>query len=377
MTARPPSRLTTLRQASRALLDERDESTLRRQSHSELSPLLWHIGHVFFVENYWIAEQVFGDTRITDRWRALYFPEECAKEARSSRLPDPKALYAWTLEVADHSDVYWRRAQHHHHALLIDGYLSAFVCQHYAQHLETMRLAVAQLDLEQRRAPVIKFGPRRSKSPRVSVPGHRVTLGTASIEAYDNEQPPVERQIEPFEIAARPVDNAQYLAFIEDDGYQRPELWDDDGWQWRHHQNIRHPQHWHADTDGWRIPSLHGAGAAQADEPVHGIGWYEARAFARYANARLPLEAEWEAADRADALSHKQQVWEWCDEAFAPYPGFKAFPYDGYSTPWFDGQHFMARGASVHTEPDVIRPGFRNFYPPTHRHVFAGLRLAG
>ena len=71
-----------------------------------------------------------------------------------------------------------------------------------------------------------------------------------------------------------------------------------------------------------------------------------------------------------------EQVWEWCDDAFAAYPGFSPFPYDEYSLPWFDGAHFVARGASRHTEADVIRPGFRNFYPPTHRHVFAGLRLA-
>ena len=86
MTANPPTRLVQLRERTRQVLDRYDETELCRQAHPDLSPLLWHVGHMFFVENFWLAEQVFGDTRVTDPWRTLYFPELCAKGERSARL---------------------------------------------------------------------------------------------------------------------------------------------------------------------------------------------------------------------------------------------------------------------------------------------------
>lgn len=377
MTAPSTARLAALRRASVAMLDGRDEAELRRQSHPELSPLLWHVGHVFFVENYWLAERIFGDTTITDRWRGLYFPEECDKNERSARLPDPATMHEWAQGIAAVNDRYWARAAGHGHRLLEQGYLHAFICQHYAQHIETMRLAVAQLDLDKDFDFVRLDTPRPADAQRsVTVPAQRVQLGTDDIAAYDNEKPAHERDVGAFDVAESPVTNAQWLAFMHDGGYDRRELWDSDGWRWRCRHAIAYPQHWRPTHDGgWRV-ARHDNSAPIGEAPVHGIGWYEARAFARYARARLPAEHEWEAAARADKLGGTGRVWEWCDSAFQPYPGFTPFPYDGYSRPWFDGHHCIARGASVHTEVDVKRPGFRNFYPPTHRHVFAGLRLA-
>ncbi|RJS93830.1 SUMF1/EgtB/PvdO family nonheme iron enzyme [Salinisphaera sp. Q1T1-3] len=379
MTANPPDRLTTLRDLSRAMLDGYDETTLRRQPHPALSPLLWHVGHVFFVENYWLAEQVFGDTRVTDPWRTLYFPELCAKGERSARLPGPAEMVAWTRELDAVNDTYWQRAQQQTHDLLADGYLRAFIRQHYAQHIETMRMARAQLALgETPPALTDVISPRPSVADRITLPAGTVVMGTTDIVAYDNERPTVERSFEPFDIARRPVDNGQWLGFINDDGYHDSRWWDAAGWAWRTRHAITHPQHWQPTRDGhgWHLARADDAPVETTDSPVHGIGWHEARAYARWAGARLPTEVEWEAAARSGRLEHVGQVWEWCDNAFAPYPGFQAFPYDEYSMPWFDGKHFVARGASRATEADIRRPGFRNFYPPTHRHVFAGLRLA-
>ncbi|HET7313079.1 SUMF1/EgtB/PvdO family nonheme iron enzyme [Salinisphaera sp.] len=375
MTAQPDSRLAILRQTSQAMLDARDEAALRRQPRPELSPLLWHVGHVFFVENYWLAERVFGDTSVTDRWRRLYFPEACDKQARSARLPGPDSMRRWTAEIAAINDRYWAHATPEHHDLLRNGYLHAFICQHYAQHIETMRMAAAQLDLASDDGAAALDVAEPVCNRRVSVPSRRVRLGTDSIDAYDNEKPTHERDVERFDIAGAPVSNAEWLGFMNAGGYDRHEFWDDDGWRWRCRHGIEHPQHWRPAENGWRI-AWRGDPATLAEAPVHGIGWYEARAFARYAQARLPTEHEWEAAVRADKIAAAGQVWEWCDNAFKPYPGFTAFPYDGYSKPWFDGHHYVARGSSRHTEPEIKRAGFRNFYPPTHRHVFAGLRLA-
>ena len=376
MTANPPTRISQLRATARAMLDGLSERDMRRQPHVELSPMLWHVGHVFFVENYWLAEQVFGDRRVTDAWRTLYFPAHCPKETRSTALPDVDTLLAWTHAVSADNDRYWAQAAEHEHPLLTDGYLHAFVRQHYGQHLETMRLVACQLALANKPPAAQTVPCEAPHAARVAVAAQHAAQGSDAIEAYDNEQPPVIVPIRAFEMAPSPVTNAQWAGFMAERGYNRPELWDDAGWHWRKQLRITHPQHWAPGADGqWSIPGLRTASAAP-DEPVHGISWYEARAFARYAQARLPAECEWEAARRADLLGGVDQVWEWCNDAFAPYPGFRAFPYHEYSQAWFDGAHFVARGASVHTEADVRRPSFRNFYPPTHRHIHAGLRLA-
>ncbi|MES1945887.1 hypothetical protein C84B14_01020 [Salinisphaera sp. C84B14] len=374
MTANPPTRIAQLRQASVAMLDGLTPAQQRCQSHPELSPMLWHVGHVLFMETYWLAERVFGDTSVTHAWRDLYVPEISAKDERSARLPDAADLRAWASALAEQNDAYWQRANDVDHPLLADGYLAAFVRQHYAQHLETMRLVRAQLALDAPEPVALTMEPAAPDSHFETIAAHSVNIGTDTIDAYDNEQPVFTAYPAPFAIAPHCVTNAQWLGFIESGGYQRREWWDAPGWAWREQAAVEHPQHWQPLAEGWAIAGDEAADTGQ--QPVHGIGWYEARAYARYAQARLPRELEWEAARRAGVLRDVEQVWEWCADAFYPYPGFRPFPYDGYSMPWFDGAHFVARGASVHSEPEVRRPGFRNFYPPTHRHVHAGLRLA-
>lgn len=347
---------------------------IRHQAHAELSPILWHIGHVFFVENYWLAERVFGDSRITDRWRNVYFPEECHKSERSQYLPDSTELESWTTKVAAINDGYWQQTSDIFHPLLSDGYLYKFIHQHYAQHLETMRLARAQIGADSASEPARNITSCVPTSMRSSFTDEAVNIGSDHIDAYDNEKPRHRVTLKNFSIARKPVSNAEWLGFIQAGGYDRPEFWCTDGWAWRSRERINKPQHWWTDIHGeLRIPTTHGRPVDSA--PIHGINWYEAKAFACYAKARLPHETEWEAATRANLLENSGEVWEWCANAFHPYPGFQAFPYDGYSKTWFDGKHRVARGGSILSEAEIKRPSFRNFYPPTHRHVFAGLRL--
>ena len=108
---------------------------------------------------------------------------------------------------------------------------------------------------------------------------------------------------------------------------------------------------------------------------VYGISRYEAEAFAHWANARLPHEYEWETADRMKLLQNSGKVWEWCTNTLHPYTGFKAFPYEGYSVPYFDGTHYVLKGGSIYTQDVIHRPSFRNYYQSDKRHLFSGLRL--
>lgn len=184
-------------------------------------------------------------------------------------------------------------------------------------------------------------------------------------------------RVGPVRLARRPATNAEFLGFMEDGGYRRAELWEPEGWRRRGAEGLAHPGHWREAPDGgWYEIAGPGERALETDAPVRGLSRYEAHAFAVWAGGRLPHEYEWEAAARAGLLEGVGDAWEWCANPFHPYPGFRAFPYERYSTPWFDGRHYTLRGAGPHTRDAVRRPGFRNFYVPETRYLFAGVRPA-
>lgn len=369
--------LTTLRQAARDQLGHCDDVTARRQYHPDLSPLSWHLGHVFFVETYWLREVICGDAKATTAWHDLFFPERNAKPSRRHRLPPLADILDWTHELEADNQYWWQTAANSDHRLMTDSYLSAFLAQHYAQHLETMNLVHRQRALtEDNAATPIVLTTAISNSPATTeVLGGSSHIGNDLPHAYDNEQPAHVRRFEGFRIANAPVTNAEWLAFIEDDGYNRDALWTDDGRSWRDRVGAQAPQHWQPHPGGgWYSPDA--AEPLRPEAPVHGICAHEADAFAYWAGARLPHEHEHEYAVRTGVIPACSEVWEWAGNTLFPYPGFRAFPYEGYSMPWFDGGHRVCRGASQHTHPLVHRPSFRNFFPETHRHIRAGLRLA-
>lgn len=371
------ARLNALRAAVRTVASGWSDAEARTQYHPELSPLAWHIGHTFFVETHWLREVVCGDDTATAPWRDLFFPELNAKEGRAARLPALPDLLAWTCELEAGNDALWGRLTGDDHHLLRDGYLDAFLRQHYAQHLETMALIGRQRALAEPAGPpgqpLRQAAPPRSET--VAVPAGETRFGSDDHRAYDNEQPAHARAVDGFRIAAASVTNAEWLGFIEDGGYRRDALWTEAGRRWRDATGADAPQHWRAHPDGgWHCPDPAEPLAPAA--PVHGLCAHEADAYAAWAGARLPHEHEWERAVRLGAIDADGGVWEWCGNALFPYPGFRAFPYQGYSMPWFDGGHRVLRGASRHTLAEVRRPAFRNFYPEGHRHVLAGLRLA-
>jgi ergothioneine biosynthesis protein EgtB len=304
-------------------------------------------------------------------------------KAERVRIPEPAAIHAYVGAVR--KAVLQRLCDPD---AALEARLWRFVLQHEAQHAETVSFLHA---LSGDRAGTDGIAPDARPLAFVRVPGGTAAIGYAGPEALDNEQPAHSVTLAPFLLARHPTTQAQFAAFIADGGYRRRDLWSEDGWAWRTRDTLERPCHWRAGAP---------------DHPVCGVSAHEADAYCRWAGLRLPSEFEWEHAARgvvvdenagnlggiaagttavgqfprarsADgALDLIGNVWEWTASVFAPYPGFCAWPYEGYSQSWFDGRHRVLRGGSWATRSFALRPSFRNWYGPDTRQILAGFRCA-
>lgn len=374
-------RLRAIQNKTRELFQGMDDATYRSQFHEDLSPIGWHLGHCMFIENYWLHEVVQGDSSRTRKQQKLYIPENCPKPQRGGKLPKLNRLLADIQQQQDDNDIMLMEMipPMSEHELFQDDYLQNFLIQHYAQHYETMQMILNQIAIKKDNSDYQPATPLHSRTlveEYIQIENNVFEIGGETPMAYDNEMPMHECRLDSFKIASKPVSNGEYLNFMEQGAYQDKRWWSEAGWQWREHNNIQHPEHWKQNPQQqWYGVKHQGPFDLEADAPVYGISLYEAQAFSQWARARLPHEHEWEAAVRAEQLHNTGQVWEWCHNTFYPYQGFNAFPYDGYSKPWFDDNHYVLRGASKHTRPEIRRASFRNFFNPDKRHIFAGLRL--
>lgn len=217
--------------------------------------------------------------------------------------------------------------------------------------------------------------------------------------SFDNEEPRHPVLLAPFALADRPVTCGEWLAFIEDGGYERPELWLSDGWALIRQEAWRDPLYWSASDEGPRVYTLRGERDLDPAEPVCHVSYYEADAYANWAGARLPTESEWEAVASSAGTQgnmlgsldttplHPEppgagasffgDVWEWTSSAYSPYPGFRpAAGAVGEYNGKFMVNQYVLRGGSCVTPDGHVRLSYRNFFPAAARWPFTGLRLA-
>ena len=387
-----------------------------------VNPPLWELGHLaWFQERWCLRVQEEGDAlhpSILQNADGLYDSSTVVHETRwNLPLPSFEATLGYLAAVLER--VLDRLTCESSRRL---EYFVELAALHEEMHCEAWTYTRQTLGYGAPRAethapPCVSVG---SLMGEVEVTGGVFMLGASPGAGFvfDNEKWSHPVTVESFGIARTCVTNGEFMAFVENDGYVRRELWCPEGWAWRVLADASHPMYWDKHVNGWHMRRYDAWAPVEMNAAVMHVNWYEADAYCRWAGRRLPSEAEWECAastgpgntfskrrypwgdtepDHAHANVYGSaggsvdvaayapgdsawgcrqligNVWEWTADTFEPYPGFTADPYREYSEPWF-GDHKVLRGGSFATRAHLIRNTWRNFYTPERRDVFAGFR---
>ena len=393
------SRLFATRQLTLDLAGPLSDGDATIQPFPDASPAKWHLAHTtWFFETFVLRDHVPGYKPFDERWAFLfnsYYETEGPRHARPRRgmlsRPSLDEVRAYRLHVDDVLDTAFAELSPAALELIELG------INHEQQHQELFltdilaALAANPLDPAYGRLPppaCFAIEPLTFVRGREGI----VDMGTSNEGfAFDSERPRHRVFLSAHQIANRRVTNSEWREFIADGGYRTPTLWLSEGWDWVVREQVQKPLYW---RDGTEL-TLGGLREIDAAAPVAHVSYFEADAFSRWAGARLPTEAEWEnfavsaepnignQLDEAGPVVPRPgggmfgDVWEWTQSAFASYPGFS--PAGGavgeYNGKFMCGQ-FVLKGASCATPRGHSRASYRNFFPPTARWQFTGVRLA-
>jgi len=385
-----------------------------------VNPLRWEVGHVGWFQEHWALRHLWGEPPIREDGDALYDSSRVAHDTRwDLRLPNMDETIAFagqvlarvldhvaTRELSERARYFYRLALFHE-----DMHAEAFTYTRQTLAYPEPRLAIAPT------ARTVSAGPHPGD---VEVPGGRFALGAAPDTpfVFDNEKWAHDVPVAPYRIARAPVTNAEFSEFVEAGGYRQQRYWTEEGWCWRCSADAERPVYWEPAPGGdFRLRHYDRLEGLPPHAPVLHVSAFEAEAYCRWAERRLPTEAEWELAACGREEGRKRRfpwgdepptperanldgrargcidvgalpagdspfgcrqmignVWEWTATRFLPYPGFVVDPYEQYSEPWFATPHRVLRGGCWATRARLLRNTWRNFYEPHRRDVFGGFR---
>jgi ergothioneine biosynthesis protein EgtB len=365
------------------------------QSMPDTSPTKWHRAHTtWFFETFVLGPHVPTYVPYDEHFAYLFNSYYEAAGPRHARPERGLITRPGVEEVA----AYRRHVDGAMQRLLqrdVDPELAALVqlgLHHEQQHQELLVMDITHVLSCNPTTPVYGRLPwstdhndaaqARASQSWVEHPGGVVSVGHDGTGfAFDNEGPRHDTALRPFSLAAHPVTNAEWLAFMDDGGYRRPELWMSDGWHTVQSEAWTAPGYWQQAGGNWRQFGLLGLRDVDPHAPVTHVSWFEADAYARWAGARLPLESEWEVvAPRPHEDGSRgwySGVWQWTASPYVAYPGFRpAAGAIGEYNGKFMVSQMVLRGGCFATPPGHARRTYRNFFPPHVRWPFTGLRLA-
>jgi ergothioneine biosynthesis protein EgtB len=379
------------------------------QSMPEASPTKWHLAHTtWFFETFILISHTPGYKQFDPRFSFLFNSYYKQLEGHPNRATRGSFSRPTLAEVQ----------QYRHHVddavlgFLDRGELEEPVarllelgCHHEQQHQELIVTDIKHAFWTNPLHPAYVSAPAAATGSHTALswanfPEGLYDIGHAGEQfAFDNESPRHRVYLQAFQLASRLVTNREYLEFIEDGGYRRPELWLSDGWDQVVANGWSAPLYWEKHGVEWSVFTCAGVREFESDEPVCHVSYYEADAYARWAGSRLPTEFEWEVAARqydirgnlleqarfhpapAEPSSGVHQlfgdVWEWTASPYVAYPGYRAAAgalgeYNGK----FMCNQVVLRGGSCATPASHLRATYRNFFPPHARWQFMGIRLA-
>ena len=381
------------------------------QSMADVSPTKWHLAHTSWFFETFILQRYAASYQPLDPHYAFlfnsYYVNAGERHCRAQRGYISRPTLAEVYAYRRHVDVELRALLDAADADTLNRIRSDLILgiNHEQQHQELILTDIKHVFSVNPLRPALR---PPIQSPAVDVQPMRWIDFAKDVHAigweggdfaYDNEGPRHEQIVQGFSMASRPVTNGEYLEFMADGGYTRQELWLSDGVAAIQTNDWTEPFYWERRDDEWWTYTLHGMKPVDPTEPICHISYFEADAFARWAGARLPTEAEWEVAARSVAVAgnfaesdacHPQaaqggegllqmfgDVWEWTRSQYSPYPGYQPIAgalgeYNGK----FMCNQFVLRGGSCATSRTHIRPTYRNFFPPEATWQFSGFRMA-